>query len=37
MLLSGKPPFNGTSDIHILEEVKKGVFTIEGGAWDQIS
>ena len=37
MLLSGKPPFNGTSDVQILEEVKKGDFSIEGGAWDQIS
>ena len=28
MLLSGNPPFNGSSDIHILEAVKKGSFSI---------
>jgi len=37
MLLSGKPPFNGTSDVQILEEVRKGQYEITGGAWDQIS
>jgi len=37
MLLSGNPPFNGASDMHILEAVKKGEFTLEGGVWDDIS
>jgi len=37
MLLSGNPPFNGASDMHILEAVKKGEFSMEGGVWDDIS
>jgi calcium-dependent protein kinase len=37
MLLSGKPPFNGSSDVEILEEVKRGEYSLEGNAWDQIS
>ena len=37
MLLSGNPPFNGASDLHILEAVKKGQFNMEGGVWDDIS
>lgn len=34
MLLSGKPPFNGTTDLQILEEVKKGELSIDGATWD---
>jgi len=37
MLLSGNPPFNGASDMHILEAVKKGQFEMEGGVWNDIS
>lgn len=37
MLLSGNPPFNGNSDLAILEEVKRGQFQIEGGVWDDVS
>jgi len=37
MLLRGNPPFNGASDMHILEAVKKGEFSMEGGVWDDIS
>ena len=37
MLLSGQPPFNGNSDLQILEAVKKGEFQIEGGVWDDVS
>jgi len=37
MLLSGNPPFNGSSDIQIIEAVKKGDFEINGGVWDEIS
>jgi calcium-dependent protein kinase len=36
MLLSGNPPFNGSSDLQIIEAVKKGDFVLEGGVWDQI-
>ena len=36
MLLSGNPPFNGSSDLQIIEAVKKGDFEVEGGVWDQI-
>ena len=28
LLLSGQPPFNGTSDRQVLEEVKKGEYTL---------
>lgn len=37
MLLSGNPPFNGQSDIQIIEAVKKGDFEIDGGVWDEIT
>jgi calcium-dependent protein kinase len=37
MLLSGNPPFNGNSDIQIIEAVKKGDYEINGGVWDEIS
>lgn len=37
MLLSGNPPFNGSSDLQIIEAVKKGDFEINGGVWDEIS
>lgn len=37
MLLSGRPPFNGSSDIQILEAVKAGQFEVNGGTWDEIS
>jgi len=37
ILLSGHPPFDGANDIQILEEVKRGHFTVEGGAWDYVS
>lgn len=37
MLLSGNPPFNGQSDLHIIEAVKKGSYEINGGVWDEIS
>lgn len=34
MLLSGNPPFDGKSDLKILEAVKKGEYSIQGGVWD---
>ena len=37
MLLSGNPPFNGQSDAHILEAVKRGEYELSGGMWDMIS
>ena len=33
MLLSGNPPFNGNSDLQILEAVKAGEYTVHGGVW----
>jgi calcium-dependent protein kinase len=37
MLLSGNPPFNGNSDLEILEAVKYGQYTIDGGVWNEVS
>lgn len=37
MLLSGTPPFNGGSDLQIIEAVKNGEFSIEGAVWDEVS
>jgi len=37
ILLCGFPPFNGANDEEIMENVKKGVFTIDGPEWDGIS
>ena len=37
MLLSGCPPFNGNSDLEIIEAVKNGEFSIEGSVWDEVS
>ena len=37
VLLSGSPPFDGNSDMQILEAVKKGDFSVSGGVWDDIS
>jgi calcium-dependent protein kinase len=34
MLLSGNPPFDGRSDLRILDSVKKGEYQITGGVWD---
>jgi calcium-dependent protein kinase len=36
-LLSGNPPFNGSSDLLIIEAVKKGEYSIEGGSWNHVS
>ena len=36
MLLSGNPPFNGSSDLQIIEAIKKGEYQLDGGVWDQI-
>lgn len=37
MLLSGSPPFNGTTDAEILSKIKRGVYTFEGPRWEGIS
>ena len=37
MLLSGCPPFTGNSDVQIIESVRQGLYSIEGGVWDQVS
>ena len=37
MLLSGRPPFDGQSDLHILEAVKQGQYSMEGGTWGMVS
>jgi calcium-dependent protein kinase len=36
-LLSGRPPFEGSSDVQILESIKKSSANLSGGVWDQIS
>uniref|UniRef100_A0A0G4I6M8 non-specific serine/threonine protein kinase n=1 Tax=Chromera velia CCMP2878 TaxID=1169474 RepID=A0A0G4I6M8_9ALVE len=37
MLLSGSPPFNGSSDHEILTKIRKGEFSFEGPRWEGIS
>lgn len=37
MLLSGMPPFDGRTDMEIIENVKKGQYSVEGGVWDDVS
>ena len=37
MLLSGSPPFAGDNDADILAKIKKGVFTMEGRRWANVS
>lgn len=37
MLLSGCPPFNGSSDNQILDAVRRGEYELGGGMWDIIS
>ena len=37
LLLSGKPPFNGPSDQHILKKVYSGKFSMDGPEWESIS
>ena len=37
ILLCGFPPFNGGTDEEIMENVKKGVFTLDGPEWAGIS
>ncbi len=37
IMLCGFPPFNGANDEEIMENVKKGVFTIDGPEWAGIS
>jgi len=37
MLLSGYPPFNGSNDAQILENVKQGQYSFGDQAWNEIS
>ena len=37
ILLSGEPPFNGATDIEIVERIKEGTFSMEGPRWDDVS
>lgn len=37
ILLCGYPPFNGNDDDEIIENVKKGEFSLKGSEWEQIS
>jgi calcium-dependent protein kinase len=37
MLLSGNPPFNGNSDVEIIEAVKKGQYNLKDGVWAEVS
>lgn len=37
ILLSGEPPFNGSTDQQIVENIKGGEFSMSGPAWDDIS
>ena len=37
ILLSGKPPFSGDSDPDILNNVKKGIYSMSGNEWSSIS
>ncbi|OMJ68897.1 hypothetical protein SteCoe_33514 [Stentor coeruleus] len=37
ILLAGKPPFSGRSDMEILSKVKKGNFSMSGPEWIDIS
>jgi len=36
-LLSGKPPFNGSNDIEILQKVEKGIYKLNDPVWTTIS
>ncbi|CAG9328081.1 unnamed protein product [Blepharisma stoltei] len=37
IMLSGYPPFNGTSEAAIFTKIKRGVFTFSGAEWAHIS
>mmetsp|Transcript_66678 Transcript_66678/g.117926 ORF Transcript_66678/g.117926 Transcript_66678/m.117926 type:complete len:534 (+) Transcript_66678:29-1630(+) len=37
MMLSGAPPFTGTSDHVVLQKVKKGEYRLHGALWDPVS
>jgi calcium-dependent protein kinase len=37
ILLCGRPPFDGSNDDEILENVSKGIFKISGPVWKRIS
>lgn len=37
ILLSGRPPFDGQTDDEILNNVRKGDFSLSGSEWKQVS
>lgn len=37
ILLSGKPPFDGQTDLDIMRKVAEGGFSIQGDLWKSIS
>jgi len=37
IILSGVPPFNGSSDQEIMKRVRMGKFTFSDAVWSQIS
>ncbi|KAK3271698.1 Calcium-dependent protein kinase 17 [Cymbomonas tetramitiformis] len=37
ILLSGEPPFNGSSTEEILTAVSSGAYSLQSGAWDRVS
>ena len=37
ILLSGRPPFDGSNDTQILEAVKKGKVELKGSMWSKVS
>jgi len=37
ILLSGMPPFNGSSDQEIMKKVRAGQFSFDDACWNQIS
>ena len=37
ILLSGEPPFNGETDVEVVERIKIGDYSLDGPVWDQVS
>eukprot|EP00351_Strombidinopsis_sp_SopsisLIS2011_P000367 CAMPEP_0116879368 /NCGR_PEP_ID=MMETSP0463-20121206/11173_1 /TAXON_ID=181622 /ORGANISM="Strombidinopsis sp, Strain SopsisLIS2011" /LENGTH=106 /DNA_ID=CAMNT_0004528629 /DNA_START=655 /DNA_END=975 /DNA_ORIENTATION=+ len=37
MLMCGEPPFDGRTDVEVLDKVKKGDYQMDGEAWEDVS
>lgn len=37
ILLSGRPPFDGTDDKEIISNVRQGTYSMTGGEWKHVS